>query len=95
METKAKVTSYNKNLLVHITKVRRKTSWEQNLPSKMDMEKNMKVNISHHHVSPTPIRDLIEVNVFYVKLLVNMSVVFSANGKYCNDITCSCTKLLM
>ena len=58
LETKAQITSY-KNLLVHITKVRRKTSWEQNLPSKMDMEKNMKVNISHHHVSPTPRSDLI------------------------------------
>ena len=52
LENKAQVTSYKK-LLVHITKVRRKTSWEQNLPSKMDMEQNMKVNISHHHVSPT------------------------------------------
>ena len=52
-ETKAQVTSYKK-LLVHITKVRRKISWEQNLPFKMDMEKNMKVNISHHHVSPNP-----------------------------------------
>ena len=55
--TKDQVTSY-KNLLVHIAKVRRKTSWEQNLLSKMDMEKNMKLNIIHHHVSPTTRSDL-------------------------------------
>ena len=56
-ETKAQVTNY-KYLLVHITKAMRKTSWEQNIHSKMDMEKNRKVNINHHHVSPTPISDL-------------------------------------
>ena len=84
-----------KNLFVHIKKVRRKILWEQNLPSKIDMEKNMKVNISHHHVSPTPRIDLEKVNVFFVNLLVKMSTTFSAYGKDCNDITWSCTKLLM
>ena len=55
LETKAQVTSYNRKLYLSIeNKVRRKTTWEQNLPSKMDMEKNMKVNIIHHHVTPSP-----------------------------------------
>ena len=57
LATKAQVISY-KNLFFHKNKVRRKTSWEQTIPSKMDMDQNMKVNISHHHVSPTPRRDL-------------------------------------
>ena len=59
------------------------------------MEKNMKVNISHHHVSPTPRSDLIQVNVFSVKLLVKMSTVFSVDGQYDNNITRPCTKTLM
>ena len=49
----------------------------------------------YHHVSPTPRSDLRYVNVFFGKLLVKMSSVFSVDGKYCNDITYSCTKLLM
>ena len=57
LESKVQVTSY-KTLFVHITKVRRKTTWEKKLPSKMEMEKNMKVNISHHHMTPTPRSDL-------------------------------------
>ena len=49
--------------------------------------KNMKVNGIHHHVSPTPRRYLISVNVFSVKLLVKMSAVCSADGQYCKAIT--------
>ena len=61
----------------------------------MDMDKNMKLNVNHHHVSPTPRMDLRQVNIFSVKLLVNMLVVFSADGQYYKDITCSWTKLLI
>ena len=59
------------------------------------MEKNLKVNMNHHHVSPTPRIYLIQVNVFSMNLLVKMPVVFSADGQYCKDITSSCTKLWM
>ena len=57
--------------------------------------KNMKVNGSHYHVSSNKISDLGQVNVFSVKLLVKMSGVCSADGKYCNDITSSCTNIQM
>ena len=42
LANKAQVTSYNRKLYLSIkNKVRRKTTQEQNLPSKMDMEPNI------------------------------------------------------
>ena len=38
METKAQVTFYNKILLIHVTEVRRKTSWDKTSPQKMDYD---------------------------------------------------------
>ena len=50
LETKAQVTSYNRKLYLSIeNKVRRKTTWEQNLPSKMDMDPKYE---SEYHPSP-------------------------------------------
>ena len=43
--------------------------------------KNMKVNGSHHHESPTPRMDIIYVKVFSMNHLVKMSAVCSANGQ--------------
>ena len=55
----------------------------------------MNVNGIHHHVSPTSRMDLRQVKVFSMKHLVKILVFFSANGKYCNAITSSRTKIRM
>ena len=38
METKAQAIFYNKILFIHVTEVRRKTSWDKNSPKKMDYD---------------------------------------------------------
>ena len=57
--------------------------------------KNMNLNGNHNDLSPTLIRDIIQVNVFSMKHLVEMSADFSADGQYRKAITSLCTKLQM
>ena len=71
---------------------RRTNSWDKTFPLKWTWGWKPAKNSSNHHPSLNPIKCLKWVKVFSVKLLVNMSAVFSVDGKYYKEITMSCTK---